>query len=154
MRNKIKLIVSKIGTAAAPILYFSTRGTAVQILKAIRFFFISRRFIYERSVTNIRDWSLAYSFIYAHFWLQAKQTLFTKKVIEYFLNLCIFSKCFYDFVVVKKEFIIYKSYTYFKLILYVIVKGKRKFFFCNYILLMCASRSDRRSNRRANKIRG
>ena len=43
-------------------LYFSTRVTAVHILKAIRFF-ISRRFIYERSVTNIRDWSLAYSFI-------------------------------------------------------------------------------------------
>ena len=38
-RNKIKRIVSKIWTAAAPILYFSTRGTAVQILKAIRVFF-------------------------------------------------------------------------------------------------------------------
>ena len=25
-----------------------------------------RRFIYERSVTNIRDWSLAYSFIYVY----------------------------------------------------------------------------------------
>ena len=61
-RNIRKRIVSKIRTAAAPILYISTRGTSVQILKAIRFF-ISRRFIYERSVTNIHDWSLAYSFI-------------------------------------------------------------------------------------------
>ena len=59
-RNKKKRIVSKIWSAA-PILYFSTRGTTVQILKAIRFF-ISRRFIYEMSDTNIRDWSLAYSF--------------------------------------------------------------------------------------------
>ena len=46
---KINRIVSKIWTDSAPILYFSTRGTAAQILKAIRFF-ISRRFIYERSV--------------------------------------------------------------------------------------------------------
>ena len=38
--------------AAGPFLYFSTRGTAVQILK--------------RSATNIRDWSLAYSFIKVH----------------------------------------------------------------------------------------
>ena len=60
-RNIIKRTVSKIWTAA-PILYFLTRGTAVQILKAIRFF-ISRGFIYERSDTNIRDWSMAYSFI-------------------------------------------------------------------------------------------
>ena len=41
---------------------FFSPGTAVQILKAIRYF-ISRRFIFERSATNIRDWSLAYSFI-------------------------------------------------------------------------------------------
>ena len=59
-----KRIVSKI-LPTAPILYFSSPGTAVQILNAIRFFFISRRFIYKRSVTNIRDWSLAYSFIYS-----------------------------------------------------------------------------------------
>ena len=38
------------------------RVAAVQILQAIRFF-ISQRFIYERSATNIRDWPLAYSFI-------------------------------------------------------------------------------------------
>ena len=62
LRDKIKRIVSKIWTAA-PILYFSTRGTAIQILKAIPIF-ISRRFIYERSDCNIRDWSLAYFFIY------------------------------------------------------------------------------------------
>ena len=37
--------------------------TSVHILKAIRFS-ISRRFIYERSVTNIRNWWLAYSFTY------------------------------------------------------------------------------------------
>ena len=36
-----KRIVSKIWIAA-PILYFSTRGMAVQILKAIRFFFLLR----------------------------------------------------------------------------------------------------------------
>ena len=34
MRNKIKWIVSKIKTAA-PFLYFSTRGTAVKILKGL-----------------------------------------------------------------------------------------------------------------------
>ena len=42
------------------------------ILKAIRFF-ISRRFIYERSATNIRDWSLAYSFIC--FYLRMRECL-------------------------------------------------------------------------------
>ena len=47
-------------------LYFSTRVTAVHIFKAIRFF-ITRLFIYERSVTNILDWSLAYSFIYQEY---------------------------------------------------------------------------------------
>ena len=47
-------------------------GTAVQILDTIRFIIFyadlytrgqsnMRRLIYERSVTNIRDWSLAYS---------------------------------------------------------------------------------------------
>ena len=59
-RNKIKRIVSKI-CIAAPILYFSTRGNAVQILKAIRFF-ILRQFICERSATSIRDWSLGVLF--------------------------------------------------------------------------------------------
>ena len=44
-RNIIEQIVSEIWTAAAPILYFSTRGNAVQILKATI------------------HWSLAYSFI-------------------------------------------------------------------------------------------
>ena len=58
-RNKIKRIVSKIWTAAAPILYFLTRGTAVQRLSC--FFFISQRFNF--SATYIRDWLLAYSFI-------------------------------------------------------------------------------------------
>ena len=48
-RNNIKRIVSKIWTAEQ-MLDFSTRV-----------FFISRRFIYERSATNIRDLSLAYS---------------------------------------------------------------------------------------------
>ena len=33
-----------------------------RILVAIRFFFSSRRFIYERADTYIHDWSLAYSF--------------------------------------------------------------------------------------------
>ena len=31
------------------------------------FFFISRRFINERSAANIRDWSLAYSFIWCKY---------------------------------------------------------------------------------------
>ena len=49
-------------------------GSAVQILETIRFILFRddsftreqsniQRFIYERSATNIRDWSLAYSFI-------------------------------------------------------------------------------------------
>ena len=59
--DEIKQIVTKIWTAAQ-MLYFSTRVPVVHILKAIRGF-VSRRFIYERSVANIRDWSLAYSFI-------------------------------------------------------------------------------------------
>ena len=59
---------------AAPILYFSTRGTAVQILKVIRFFFISRRFIYLWSATNIRDWLLAYSFAYLNTYVHIKLT--------------------------------------------------------------------------------
>ena len=53
-RNEIKRIVSK-NWNASPILYISTRGAAVQIT----WFFISRRIIYERPATNIRDWSLA-----------------------------------------------------------------------------------------------
>ena len=71
-------MVSKITTAAAPILHFSTQGPDVQILKAIRFF-ISRRFIYERAATNICDWSLAYSFIYGEKELCATDTLGTWK---------------------------------------------------------------------------
>ena len=50
-------------------------GAAVQILETNRFILFRgdsftrgqsniRRFFYERSATNIRDWSLAYSFIY------------------------------------------------------------------------------------------
>ena len=54
-RTEIKWIVSKIWTDA-PISYSSTRETAVQILKAIRYF--ATIHIYERSAINIRDWSM------------------------------------------------------------------------------------------------
>ena len=76
-RNGKKRIVSKI-LPIAPILYFSSPGIAVQILKAIMFF-ISRRFIYERSDTNIRDWSLAYSFLCAVVWSRSPLTLVARK---------------------------------------------------------------------------
>ena len=61
-------------------------GAAVQILETFRFIFFRddsftrgqsnmRRFIYERSATNIRDWSLAYSF--------------TCKVVQNSVHICI-----------------------------------------------------------------
>ena len=53
-RNIIKRILSKIRTAA-PILYFSTRGTAVQILKAFRFFLL-RDTIHLREVSHQYPW--------------------------------------------------------------------------------------------------
>ena len=51
--NKIKQIVPKI-CSAAPILYFSTRGTAVQIWKAIRFFSFAT--IHLREVRHQYPW--------------------------------------------------------------------------------------------------
>ena len=74
-RREIKnRIAFKIWTAV-PRVEKNKIGAAVQILDTIRFIIFyadsftrgqsnMRRFIYERSATYIRDWSLAYSFIY------------------------------------------------------------------------------------------
>ena len=65
LRTKIKRKVSKIW-AAAPILYFFNARDCGSDFKGYPFFFISRRLIYERSATTIRDRSLAYSFKHTH----------------------------------------------------------------------------------------
>ena len=68
-------IAFKIWTAVTRVEKYNT-CVAIQILVSICFISFRddsftrgpsnlRRFIYERSVTNIRDWSLAYSFIYS-----------------------------------------------------------------------------------------
>ena len=69
-------IAFKIWTAVPRIENYKIGGAAVQILDNIRLIIFHadsftrgqsnmRRFIYERSATNIRDWSLAYSFIFS-----------------------------------------------------------------------------------------
>ena len=67
--NKKNRIAFKIWTAVPRVEKYRI-GAAVQILETIRFILFRndssnmRRFIYERLVTKIRDWSLTYSFIF------------------------------------------------------------------------------------------
>ena len=75
-RREIKnRIAFKIWTIVPRVEKYKIGAAAVQILGTIRFILFRddsftrgqvnmRRFIYERSATNIRDWSLAYSYIY------------------------------------------------------------------------------------------
>ena len=71
-------------------------GAVAQILGTIHFILFRddpftsgksnvRRFIYERSATNIRDWTLAYSFI----WLTTDRLIFTYLLL--FLITCLFA---------------------------------------------------------------
>ena len=78
-RRKIKKnrIAFKIWTADPRVEKYKIGAVVAQILETIRFILFRddlftrgqsnmRRFINERSATNIRDWSLAYSFIWWH----------------------------------------------------------------------------------------
>ena len=90
------LIAFKIWTAVPRVEKYKI-GPAVQILETVPFILFRndsftrgqsnvRRFINERSVTNIRDWSLAYSFIYIPELLRELRELLTEAMFKETVN--------------------------------------------------------------------